>query len=197
VYSLKKYMYGLKKEPRAWYENIDGYFMSLGFNKSVADPSLYYNIVGDEFLILVLYVDELFLTGSESLIVECKCALDSEFKMKDLGMIHCFLGLDVWQGTDKIFLSQGKYTVEILKKFGMTDYRSISTPMVMNLKKMNETFSDSGKIDPHIYRQLIGSLMYLVNTRTYICYAVSVLSQFMSQLRHTHWIEVKHVLRYL
>jgi hypothetical protein len=70
--------------------------MSLGFSKSVVDPNLYYNIVGDKCLILVLYVDDLFLTGSESLIVECKCALAFEFEMKDLGMMHYFLGLEVW-----------------------------------------------------------------------------------------------------
>jgi hypothetical protein len=71
------------------------------------------------------------------------------------------------------------------------------TPMVINLKKMNEASSESGKIDPHLYRQLIVSLMYLVNTRLDICYTVSVLSQFMSQSRQTHWIATKHVLRYL
>jgi hypothetical protein len=85
---LKKSLYGLKKAPCAWYENIDGYFMSLGFNKSVVDHNLYYNIVGDECLILVLYVDELVLTSSESIIVECKRALASEFEMKYLGMMH-------------------------------------------------------------------------------------------------------------
>jgi hypothetical protein len=71
--------------------------MSLGFSKSVVDPNLYYNIVGDECLILVLYVDDLFLTGSKSLIVECKHALASEFEMKDLGMMTRVLGLEVWQ----------------------------------------------------------------------------------------------------
>jgi hypothetical protein len=171
--------------------------MNLGFSKSVDDPNLYYNIVGDECLILVLYVDDLFLTDSERLIVECKRVLDYEFEMKDLGMMHYFLGLEVWQSTDEIFPSQGKYTVEILKKFGMTDCKSMPTPMVMNLKKMNEASSDSGEIDPHLYRWLIGSLMYLVNTRPNICYAVSVLSEFMSQSRQTHWIAMKHVLRYL
>jgi hypothetical protein len=144
VCRLKKALYGLKQAPRAWYEKIDGYLMSLGFSKSVADPNLYYNIVGDEWLILVLYVDDLFLTGSTSLIVECKRALASEFEMKDLGMMHYFLGLEVWQRTDEIFPSQGKYTVEILKKFRMTDCRSMPTPMVMNLKKMNAASSDSG-----------------------------------------------------
>ena len=77
--------------------------MSLGFNKSVVDPNLYYYIVGDECLILVLYVDDLFLTDSERLIVECKQALTSKFKMKDLGMMHYFLGLEVWQRIDEIF----------------------------------------------------------------------------------------------
>jgi hypothetical protein len=171
--------------------------MSLGFRKSVVDPNLYYHIVGDECLILVLYVDDLFLTGSESLIVECKCALTSEFKMKDLGMMHYFLGLEVWQRIDEIFLCQGKYTVDILKRFSMIDYKSMPTSMVMNLKKMNKDSSKSCEIDPHIYRQLIGSLMYLVNTKPDICYAVSVLSHFMSQSRQTHWIEVNHVFIYL
>jgi hypothetical protein len=162
---------------------MDGFLMSLDFSKSVVDPNLYYHIVGDESLILVTY--------SESLIVGYKQALTSDFEMKDLGMMHYFLGLEVWQRTDEIFLSQGKYTVEILKKFSMTECKSMPTPMMMDLKKMND--DDSDEIDP----QLIGSLMYLVNTRPDICYAVNVLSQFMSQPRQTHWIAAKHVLRYL
>jgi hypothetical protein len=150
VCMLKKAMYGLKQAPRAWYEKIDGYLMSLGFSRSVVDPNLYYNIVGDKYLILVQYVDDLFLIGSESLIVECKCLLASTFEMKELGMMHYFLGLEVWQRTDEIFLSQGKYTVEILMKLGMTDCKSMPTPMVMNLKKMNKASSYSGEIDPHL-----------------------------------------------
>jgi hypothetical protein len=96
VCRLKKALYGLKQAPRAWYEKIDVHLMSLGFNKSVADPNLYYHIVGDECLILVLYVDDLFLTGSEGLIAECKRALTFEFEMKDLGMMHYFVGLEIW-----------------------------------------------------------------------------------------------------
>jgi hypothetical protein len=87
VCRMKKSMCGLKKAPRAWYEKIDGYLMSLCFNKSVVDPNLYYNIVGDEYLILVLYVDDLFLTSSE---------LAFELEMKDLCMMQYFLGLEVW-----------------------------------------------------------------------------------------------------
>jgi hypothetical protein len=106
VCRLKKALYGLKQAPHAWYEKMDGFLMSLGFSKSVAYPNLYCHIVGDECLILVLYVDDLFLTSSERLIVECKRALTFEFEMKDLGMMHYFLGLEVWQRTDEIFLSQ-------------------------------------------------------------------------------------------
>ena len=91
--------------------------MSLDFSKYVADSNLYYHIVGDECLILVLYVDDLFLTGSERLVVECKRAWTSEFEMKDLGMMHYFLGLEVWQRTDEIFLSQGKYTMKFFFRY--------------------------------------------------------------------------------
>ena len=69
--------------------------MSLGFNKSLVDANLYYHIDGNEYLILVLYVDDLFLTGSERLITECKRALTAKFEMKDLGLMHYFLGLEV------------------------------------------------------------------------------------------------------
>ena len=79
----------------------------------------------------------------------------------------------------------------------MLSCKPMATPMVMNLKKLSVSSSDSNEIDSTLYRQLIGSLMYLVNTRPDICYAVSALSQFMSQPRQTHWIAAKHVLRYL
>jgi hypothetical protein len=114
--------------------------MSLGFNKSVANPNLYYKIVNGESLILVLYIDDLFLTGTESLIVECKYALTSEFEMEYLGMMHYFLGPEVWQRSDEIFLIQGKYTVEILKKFGMLNCKPMATPIMMNMKKTKCVF---------------------------------------------------------
>jgi hypothetical protein len=93
---LKKALYGLKQAPRAWYEKMDEFLMSLCFSKSVADPNLYYRIFGNECLILVIYVDDLFLISSERLIVECKQELTAKFEMKDLGMMHYFLGLEVW-----------------------------------------------------------------------------------------------------
>ena len=97
VCRLKKALYGLKQAPRAWYGRIDSYLQKMGFIKCGADPNLYYLRVGDEPLILVLYVDDLFLTRSSRLIKDYKEKLAAEFDMKDLGLMHYFLGLEVWQ----------------------------------------------------------------------------------------------------
>lgn len=95
VCKLKKYLYGLKQAPRAWYARIYNYLQSLGFSKSIADSNLYIKFVKNQPLILVLYVDNLFLTGEEHLIAQCKRELAAEFEMKDLGLLHYFLGLEV------------------------------------------------------------------------------------------------------
>jgi hypothetical protein len=79
----------------------------------------------------------------------------------------------------------------------MMDCKSMATPMMTNLKKLSDSASDSDLVDPTMYRQLIGSLMYLVNTRPDICFAESTLSQFMVESRHFHWVAAEHVLRYL
>ena len=112
-------MYGLKQDPRVWYARIDGYLHSLGFSKSIVDSNLYFKVVHNHHLILVLYVDDLFHYGEEKLIAQCKRELTSEFEMKDLGLMHYFLGLEVWQKPSKIFLTQGKYAMDILQRFEM------------------------------------------------------------------------------
>jgi hypothetical protein len=195
VCRLKKSLYRLKHAPRAWYSRIEGYLQSMGFTKSEVDPNLYFILVGADPLILVMYIDDLFLIGAEELIAGCKADLSTEFEMKDIGLMHYFLGLEVWKVSGEIFLGQGKYVVEILRRFNMEEYRPMATPMVTNLKKV--ITSDSELVDPRIYRKLIGSLMYLVNTRLDICFVVNTLSQFMVELRKVHWIVMKHVLRYL
>jgi hypothetical protein len=96
VCRLKKALYGLKQAPRTWYGRTDNFLMSLGFIKSKADFNLYYKIENDDQVILLLYVDDLFLTGNGKLIIDCKKKLASEFEMKDLGQMHYFLGLQVW-----------------------------------------------------------------------------------------------------
>jgi hypothetical protein len=88
VCKLKKALYGLKKSPRAWYARIDSYLIRIGFSNNHAYPNLYYKVVNNAHVILLLYVDDLFLTGAESLITQCKKELASEFDMKDLGLMH-------------------------------------------------------------------------------------------------------------
>jgi hypothetical protein len=101
---LRKALYGLKQAPRAWYSRIDSYLLQIRFVKSDADPILYYIIRGEDTLVLILYVDDLFITGAEHLIVECKWGLVSEFEMSDIGLMHYFLGMEVWKEEGQIFL---------------------------------------------------------------------------------------------
>jgi hypothetical protein len=176
-------------------QRIDSFMTSLGFTKSKVDSNLYFKVMNDEPVILLLYVDNLFLTGEEKLITECKKKLSSEFEMKDLGLMHYFLGLEVWQSPKGIFLNQGKYAVEILKRFEMLDCKSMNTPMEMKLKLLVDTSSEL--IDASLYRQIIGSPMYLTNTKPDICFAVNTLSQFVVEPRHVHLVVAKHVMRYL
>eukprot|EP00253_Pinus_taeda_P020682 PITA_20682 len=177
VCRLKKTPYGLKQAPRAWYSRIDTYLQQLGFTKSEADQNLYFIVVGEELLIVVLYVDDFIITGAERLIEGCKRDLASEFEMKDIGLMHYFLGLEVRQEEGHFFLGQGKYIVDIFNEFHMEDCKPMPTPMITNWKKLHA--SDSELVDPTLYRQLIGCLMFLVNTRLDICFAVNTMSQFM------------------
>ena len=131
-------------------------------------------------MILLLYVDDLFLIGEDELIAYEKRSLAIEFKMKYLGMMLYLLVMKVWQSADGIFLGQGKYALEILKRFGMLDCKAIATPMASNLKLMCDASSES--IDSMMYCQIIGSLMYLKNARPNRCFAINTLSQFLMDL---------------
>jgi len=115
VCRLKKSLYGLKQAPWAWYERIDSYLMKLGFTRSEVDLNLYFKVENDKPIILVLYVDKLFLIGANLLIHKCQRELTSEFNMKDLGLMHYFLGLEVWQNPGEIFLSR-KICCEDIRK---------------------------------------------------------------------------------
>ena len=134
----------------------------MGFTKSKVDPNLYFKVVDDQPVILLLYVDDLFLIGNEKKILECKKNLTARFEMKYLGLMHYFLGLELWKILEGIFLNQGKYAVEILKRFDMLECKAITTPMDTHLKLLVDVSSEL--VDVTLYRQIIGSLMYLKNT---------------------------------
>jgi hypothetical protein len=141
VCKLNKALYRLKQAPGAWYGRIDGFLMSLGFTKSKVDSNLYFKVMNDESVIFLLYVDDLLLTGEENLITKCNKKLTLEFEMKYLGLMHYFLGLEVWKIPKRIFLNQGKYAVEILKRFDMLECKSMNTPMEVKLKLLVDTSS--------------------------------------------------------
>jgi hypothetical protein len=115
--------------------------------------------------------------------------------MKYLGLMHYFLGLEVWQIPEKIFLNQGKYAAEILKRFDMLECKSMNTPMETKLKLLVDTSSEL--IGATLYRHIIGSLMYLTNTKLDICFVVNTLSQFLVEPRCVQLVATKHVMRYL
>ena len=116
--------------------------------------------------------------------------------MKDLGLMHYFLGLEVWQRLGEIFLSQGKYIVKLLERFGMVDCKFVTTLMELNFKKLCGSVVGLDLGNPTEYRQLVGALMFLVNSSLDI-FAMNTLSQYMVEPHHNHWIGAKNLLRYL
>ena len=105
-------------------------------------------------MILLLYVDDLFVTGKDGLIVDTKRKLDAELKMKDLGMMHYFLSMEVWHNADGISLGQGKYAVEILKRFEMMDCKAMTTPMASNLNLLSVASLESVEFTVSIHWSL-------------------------------------------
>ena len=98
---------------------------------------------------LLIHVDDIFMIGMDGLIADMKRKLAAKFKMKDLGMMHYFLGMEVWQSADGIFLGQGKYAVEILKRFGMMECKAMATPMALNLNLLSDASSET--VDATMY----------------------------------------------
>eukprot|EP00253_Pinus_taeda_P025105 PITA_25105 len=118
VARIKRASYGLKQAPCSWYTRINNYLLGLGFTKSEADKNLYHFLVEGKLIIISLYVYDLILTDDEKLINSCKEDLAREFEMKDMGLMHYFLRLEVWQGDGELFVSR-KYSNEILQRFHM------------------------------------------------------------------------------
>ena len=130
---------------------------------------------------LLLYVDDLFVTVMYGFISNTKRKLATKLEMKDLGMMHYFLGMEVWYNVDGISLGQGRYVVDqILKRFGMMDCKDMTTPMASNLNLLSDTSLEL--VDATMYRQMIGSLMYLKNMRPDICFSMNTLSQFLTDM---------------
>ena len=197
VYKLKKALYGLKQAPRAWYSRIESYFLKEGFEKCTHEHTLFVKTsAGGKILIVSLYVDDLIFTGNdESMYVEFKKSMMVEFDMTDLGKMRYFLGVEVMQKSDGIFISQKKYVMEVLERFGMDKSNSVLNPMVPGEKLQKD--QDGMKIDSTYYKQIVGSLMYLTATRPDVMFAVSLISRYMEHPTKLHLQAATKILRYL
>ncbi|KAM1706709.1 hypothetical protein ACFX2K_028825 [Malus domestica] len=196
VYRLRKALYGLKEAPRAWYEEINSYFAKAGFHRSPSEATLYIKTSHSGILIMSLYVDDIIYTGSsKEMMAEFKSEMMRQYEMTDLGLLHHFLGLGVLQTDNYIFLHQKKYAKTLLEKFGLRDCKPVATPLAMNenLSKVN----GSDLADETLYRQMVGSLLYLTATRPDIMFAASLLARFMHNPTKKHMGTTKRVLRYI
>ncbi|XP_038889278.1 uncharacterized mitochondrial protein AtMg00810-like [Benincasa hispida] len=143
-----------------------------------------------------LYVDDLIYTGNDSIMFEeFKQFMMAEFEMTDLGMMHYFLGIEVIQSVVRIFINQKKYALEILDRFQMENCNSATTSIEPNLKLTKD--HEGKKVNNTLYKQMIGSLMYLTATRPDIMYAVSLISRFMESPTKLHLLVAKRILHYL
>eukprot|EP00253_Pinus_taeda_P014050 PITA_14050 len=160
VCRLKKALCGLKQAPRAWYYRLEKCLHQQGFIKGSTDSNLYIKIDNDKLLILVVYVDDIsFGRNEEDMSQNFALMMQKEFEMSMLGELTYFLGLQVQQNKDNIFLSQTKYLKQILKKYGMEDLKPVCTPMVIGCSLSAN--DESAAVHQPTYRSMIGSLLYL------------------------------------
>jgi transposase InsO family protein len=196
VCHLKKSIYGLKQSPRAWFDKFSKAVVSHGMTRSQADHSVFFKKTRTGIVILVVYVDDIVITGSDKEGIQILINhLSSSFLTKNLGKLRYFLGIEVARSKAGISLSQRKYTLDILQDTGYLGSKPVATPIEPNLKLM----PDEGDFvdDPDTYRRLVGKLIYLTITRPDISYAVSIVSQFMTNPRVPHMNAVIRILKYL
>ena len=162
-------MYGLKQAPRAWYSQIDSYFLEKGFSKSKSEPTLYVKQQGEfNILIVALYVDDLVFTGSnEKMIDDFKMEIMKKYEMSDLGLLHHFLGMEIYQDNNGVFICQMKYAEKILKKFRVFGCKSVTTPLVCIEKLMKE--DSEKKVDETLYRSLVRNFCILLPLDQILC----------------------------
>ncbi|KAH9667758.1 Integrase catalytic domain-containing protein [Citrus sinensis] len=206
VCRLNKSLYYLKQAPMCWYKRFDSFIMSLGYNRLSSDHCAYYKRFEDnDFIILLLYVDDMLVTGpNKDRIQELKAQLAREFEMKDLGPANKILGMQIHRDINnrKIWLSQKNYLKKILRRFNMQDCKSIFTPLPVNFK-LSSSMCPSNEAERKEmsrvpYASAVGSLMFaMICIRSDIAQAVGAVSRYMANPDGDHLIAVKRILRYI
>ncbi|GKA50411.1 putative ribonuclease H-like domain-containing protein [Tanacetum coccineum] len=194
VYKVEKALYGLHQAPRAWYETVSTYLLENGFQRGQIDKTLFIKRDQGDILIVQVYVDDIiFGSTKKKLCIEFEKMMHKKFQMSSIGELTIFLGLQVKQKEDGIFISQHKYVTEILKKFGFSDVKTASTPMETHKPLLKD--ADGEYIDEHMYRSMIGSLMYLTSSRPDIMFFVCVCARFQVNPKVSHLHAVKRIFR--
>ncbi len=175
VCRLKKSIYGLKQAPWAWYAKMDSFLLDTSFSRCHSDNIVYTKKVGKSLIILFPYVDDLILTSSDpNLINHVKSSLEKQFRMTDLGYLHYFLGLQVLQTKECIFLSQSKYVCDLLRHFHMEDCNPSPSSFYSGFK-LSVTCT-SPKADATLYLQLVGKILYLTHTCPDLSFSVGLIA---------------------
>ncbi|GKB15430.1 putative ribonuclease H-like domain-containing protein, partial [Tanacetum coccineum] len=169
VYKVIKALYGLHQAPRAWYETLSSFLLENGFRRGTIDKTLFIKKNKSDIMLVQVYVDDIiFGSTTQSMCTEFEDCMHKRFQMSSMGELTFFLGLQVKQQPDGIFISQDKYVADILKKFDFCSIKIATTPIELNKPLVKD--EDGIDVDVHVYRSMIGSLMYLTASRPDIMY---------------------------
>jgi len=196
VYKLKKSLYGLKQAPRAWYDRLSNFLIKNDFKRGQVDTTLFRRTLEKDILVMQIYVDDIiFGSTNASLCKEISKLMQDEFEMSMMGELKFFLGIQINQSKDGVYVHQTKYTKELLKKFKLEDCKVMNTPMHPSCPLSKK--DNGSKVDQKLYRGMIGSLLYLTAARPDILFSVCLCARFQSDLRESHLTTVKRIFRYL
>ncbi|XP_019056182.1 PREDICTED: uncharacterized protein LOC109115948 [Nelumbo nucifera] len=196
VCKLKKSLYGLRQAPRCWFSKLTTALIQFGFAQTYPDYSLFTYCKHNVRLHVLIYVDDLIIGGNDTTaIVKFKEYLHQCFRMKDLGPLKYFLWIEVARGLEGIFLSQRKYSLDIISECGFMGAKPTSVPIEQN---HHLALAKSALMEnPNRYRLLVGRLIYLTIIRPELCYCVHILAQFMQSPRQEHWDAALRVVHYM
>jgi hypothetical protein len=197
VYKVVKALYGLHQAPRKWYETLATYLLNNGFHRGKIDQTLFIKKDKGDILLVQVYVDDIiFGSTKQEMCKEFEKLMKDEFQMSSMGELTFFLGLQVQQSKEGIFISQDKYVTKIVRKFKFTDAKPSNTPAdkTTHLLLKNASGAD---VDVHTYRSMIGSLMYLTSSRPDIMFSVCACARFRVTPKTSHMTAVEKIFRYL
>ncbi|GKB00117.1 putative ribonuclease H-like domain-containing protein, partial [Tanacetum coccineum] len=196
LYKVLKALYDLHQAPRAWYATLSTFLLNNGYRRGTIDKTLFIKKDNKDIMLVQVYVDDIiFGSTKKSWCDEFEALMKSRFQMSSIGELTFFLGLQVKQKEDGIFISQDKYVAEILKKFDFASVKTASTPIETQKPFVKD--EEAADVDVHLYRSMIGSLMYLTTSRPDIMFAVCACSRFQVTLKTSYLHAVKRIFRYL